>query len=231
MACRFSLYAAALAVMTASLVAGGARSATIVTDFAGPGSAAAISGTASGIPFTLTGFTVRDDLTGERAARVGYDGRGFGVVGQTQTGGRDATGRRVVPGDFTIDGTGIDKNELLRLTFARQVTLTDLQFGFVDDYDDFYIAITGRPSSGVRISNQGKALQPFAALTGRSFDIVAGFPNPNFPGQVAGGGNDSFQLTGVDVAAIPLPAALPMLAFATAALGLVARRRRRARAA
>ncbi len=201
--------------------------ATVTTTAAANTVASSIDGTVSGLAVQFSAFTLDDDLGNMRAARVGYDGRGFGVAGLSGTGGKDANGKRIRASDFFIDGLGVDRNELLQLRFGTTVTISALQFAGVDDFDDFYIAVSGQP--GMRLSNQGTSLGTFLPLTGRSFDIMAGFPYQSCktsPTQACGGHTDSFQLTGVTVAAVPLPAALPLLAAAIGVLGFVAHRRR-----
>ncbi len=215
------------AVAAAAIALTGAAKADTFTITAAPGSHASLDATISGLGLTFTGFTVDDDLTNERAALVGFDGTGFGVDGVTGTGGRDANGNVIVAGPSTIDGIGVDRNELLRLVFDRKVTISALAFGGVDDFDDFYIAVTGQ--QGVRISNQGNQLGVFMPIVGTSFDIVAGYPNQDCTTsshEACGGHTDSFQLTGATVAPIPVPAALPLLAVGLGALGMAGRRRR-----
>ena len=216
---------ASLAAALALALTGAAQADTFTTD-AMPGTAGSIAATVGGIDVMFTGFTVNDDLGGMQSVMVGFDGMGFGVAGVSGTGGTDANGNPVVAGDATIDGLGIDRNELLRLTFGQTVELSSLEFAGVDDFDDFFIAVTGQ--QGVRISNQGTMLGTFEPITGSSFDIVAGYPNQNCTtsaGQACGGATDSFQLTGATVAAVPVPAALPLLALALGAMGAAGRRR------
>ena len=216
----------ALAAALAVTLTGAAQADTFTTG-AEIGTAGSIRATVGDLGLTFTGFTVDDDLGNVQSALVGFDGMGFGVAGVFGTGGTDANGNTIVAGDSTIDGIGIDMNELLRLEFDRTVKITSLAFGGVDDFDDFYIAVTDE--DGVRISNQGTMLGVFEPLVGRSFDIVAGYPNQNCTtsaSQPCGGATDSFQLTGATVAAVPVPAALPLLGLALGAIGVAGRRRR-----
>ena len=180
-----------------------------------------LTGTANGVGFSAFGFTVPDILTPETVAQATWNGVGFGVIG--------------FGSDTTIDGEGIDKNELLRLVFDKPVTLTSISFGGLGAIDDVFIAVTGQP--GQRYGNVGGSPNPpstalltnplHLSLFGTSFDIVAGFPNPAcaIPGGDCGGANDSFQVTGLEVQPVPLPAAGWLLLAGVG--GLAALRRRR----
>lgn len=222
---KMFLTAAALSALVAVPVQ--AATSGFLSDVASGTTATSISGTINGLNYTATGYTLNDDRSNEQQVLVRYKNGSFGVKGVTGTGGDDPSGNPVQGGQNTIDGIGIDMNELLRLTFDVTVNLKQLSFKGLDDFDDVFVALTGQ--DGIRYSNQpdGK-LENFQSLIGTSFDIMAGFPNPDFPGQVAGGDTDKFALSGADVSPVPLPAALPMLAFGMGALGFVSRRRKSA---
>lgn len=214
------------ALIAAAAITGSAHAATapFMTDVADPTQAMSIDASVSGFNFTVTGFTLNDDRSNEQAAAVRFNNGTFGVKGVTGVGGKDPSGNDVAGGQNTIDGIGIDMNELLRITFDNEVRLKNLQFKGLDDFDDVFVAVTGM--DGVRYSNQPNgSLNNFEELVGTSFDIMAGYPNPNSSG-VGGGDTDKFALSGADVSPVPVPAALPLLAMGLGAMGFVARRRK-----
>ncbi|TNC74599.1 PEP-CTERM sorting domain-containing protein [Rubellimicrobium roseum] len=224
-----NLFKATVLAAIAAIGLGGMASAatiTVDTSFNSGTTYAVIAGSINGFRFTMQGYTLNDDLTNQRVRRVGFDAGGFGVSALTGTGGRDANGNTVTASPFSIDGLGYNRNELLRITFETDVKISGFTFGLVDDNDDFYIAVTGQP--GVRISNPGSAFTS-TPLMGRSFDIMAGYPNQTCrltsTTGACGGNNDQFKLTSVAVAPVPLPASMPLLAAGLGLLGWMSRRK------
>lgn len=197
----------------------------------------AILGTVNGVGFTMTGVTLPDDRSPETAAEVQFDANGFGVDGVTgdadAPGGVDAETNPVSAGPATIDGVedgpgGVERNELLRIVFDTPVNIFGLDFNLLDEKDDVFLAIDGTPvgrfgfGGDESLNFGGLDLLDGVVITGTTLDIMAGFPNEKTGG---GGENDLFQIQGADVAPVPLPAALPMLAAALGAAGWIGRRR------
>ena len=157
-----------------------------------------------------------------------------GVGGAANTPGSNPN----VAGPNTIDGTGVDSNELLRITFDREVVLNDLEFSFLDPLDDVYVAMgdfAGRFGFGGNTSMNRGGLDGLASLmlTGTVLDIVAGFPNETCTTsatQACGGANDIFALSGADitptVAPVPLPAGGLLLLSGLLGAGAWGRRRK-----
>ena len=194
-----------------------------------------IGGTIAGVGFTMTAFTVRDDLSVIGDAAVGYDGTGFGVSGVSGTSRFPDSSVPPMAGDFTIDGVGVDQNELIRITFDRAVDVSAIAFNFEDAFDDVFISMggfSGRFGLGGDESENAGQLTGLDALSlrGTVLDIVAGYPNQTCarvdPGQPCGGASDLFQLSGLAVAAVPLPAGgVLLLSGLAVGAGLFRRRR------
>lgn len=202
-----------------------------------------ISGTINGIEYTARGFRGDDNMGSIGAAGVSLYTEGFGVDGVagsiTSPSSSDASDVTTAS-DRTIDGLGVDLNEFLEITFAQDVSITDLTFSFLDRLDDVYVRMngfegrygfvdgTGIASGGAVLPNTGR-LAGLPVLTGRVLIIGAGYPNQDCTtsaSQRCGGGNDLFALRGADVSAVPLPAGGVLLLSGIAAVGAFKRRRK-----
>ena len=232
----------ALALAAVAALSASAASAATVSDFVvaeTPGSVTSITGTVGGIGFTATAETVDDRLRSTGAANVTFVAGGFGVDGQSGTSPHAQSDPNRATTN-TIDGIGVDKNELLRITFDREVSISALRFGMIDPIDDVFIRMgdfAGRFGFGGDTSlNAGAVASAIdqLSLRGTTLDIVAGIPNATCTtrgSRHCGGATDLFTFTGVafadvnQVAPVPLPAGGLLLLTSLAAAGGLARRR------
>ena len=247
--------------LLAAVVALGASAASAATfmdvvpsgsgTFDGGQVATSFTATVSGVGVTVTGGSIRDDLTNYVGGGVGYRDGGFGV--NALNGVSESTGPHVNPVDglaspFTIDGVTLSSgsfalNEQLTLTFGAEVVLSSLTFGLIDLFDDATIRVDGGEAlrfgfGGDESLNAGGIVTPLifdTALQGTVFDIIAGYPNQTCTitaHRSCGGATDIFSLTGAELAlanqpeAVPLPAGGLLLLSGLAAAGGLARRRK-----
>ena len=152
---------------------------------------------------------------------------GIGINSSTLIGGEDtsAEGNR-----GQIDGFGPD--EFIQLEFDRTVRLVEFSLGLIGANDSFDFAIDGRDVAVVTTFGTDDATTDAIEVPDTFF-----FNNPVEEGEPVGtiftfftnDLNDDFALTGFvveEVAPVPLPAALPLMAAGLGFLGFMGRRRK-----
>jgi len=111
-------------------------------------------------------------------------------------------------------------NEQLRLDFGRSVTLSEITFVNGDHgtaFDGvFKLAVDGGPAATYNLSNLFST-----TLTGQTFDFI----NPNIAGGSNVSNNYQFYISAVNVAAVPVPAAVWL--FGSGLLGMAGISRRK----
>ncbi|MEJ6393165.1 hypothetical protein V8J82_07865 [Gymnodinialimonas sp. 2305UL16-5] len=141
--------------------------------------------------------------------------------------------------DFNDDVDGFGDNDILLFSFSRSVNLLSITFDNVNDAlfgngpDDFLGFASAGPIDPSDTFTSIIRDIPNVAGDDGVFTIAAPGVAGSFFGIGAIGNNDSWRIRSltVDIAPVPLPAALPMLAFGIGGLMMVGRRRRRAAAA
>ncbi|MBF9031025.1 VPLPA-CTERM sorting domain-containing protein [Rhodobacterales bacterium HKCCE3408] len=202
-----------LALAFAALLTGAASAAPVTIDLTGySGPAATFSGSAAGANFLIDA----DNLS----RRQSGDYRLFNdASAMLDTAG--GTGLGVLDTDDTspdIDGLG--GNNVIFFLFDRTVRLLGATFSNVDSVDDVvYAALDAVPPGDF-----AAGFLPIEVMAGRT-GILSVSDNGRF---FAFGGlqnNDIFRLNSITVAAVPVPAGLPLLAAALGGLAFFRRRK------
>lgn len=165
------------------------------------------SGTAESLDFGL--FDVRSDASDlgvHRPSKVSYGAFGLGVASLMDTNPTE------------IDGFSAGAAEWLTVTFDYAVRLNNFTLARMENGDDYAYSINGGA-----LTQSTLAFNEVAANNVFSLSIFA-------QGTVSDGvaGIDDFTLKGIEVAAVPVPAAGLLLAGGLGLLGAVRRSRRAA---
>ncbi len=203
-------------LIAATLAAGmatGASAATVVNLAGGPseGSSLTLATGLAGINVTVT--PTNSNVANDTVTR---DGNGLGVAGSSTLG----------PCPFCITltdpDTGLDTltgYEALTFTFSEAVKLGSLGFSLFDASDDYTITVNGVSTA----SDENPFSFGWEEATSFKVGVIFGDDKTVFPSVI-----DSFRVSELTIAAVPLPAAGWLM---LAGLGGLAATRRRRKAA
>lgn len=184
------------ATAIAAILSAGTASAAITFDLTGPsGQASSYSYSDATSGISVVATAVREIFNRDRVTR---DGSGLGVTGPLDT-------------DLDLDG---QVDEALIFTFSEVVKAGLAFFTDVDTNDDWDIFVDDGSGSFTQVGFDVDD-NPFAFGWTEAKRIAIG----------ADGGNDSFRVNSLTVAAVPLPAAGLVMIVGLGGLGLAFRRK------
>ncbi|MEP0961136.1 MAG: VPLPA-CTERM sorting domain-containing protein [Roseobacter sp.] len=214
-------------IAAALLLGSAANAATITFETDESGFVQTPSGSTGGAatgPFQsgLNGvtFTIDADTFGLRYGSLSLNGESRIAITQNNEG--LGVNNFNPDGSGEIDGSG--SNDILVFQFSSAVRLTEIIFESVSNNDDFVFYTPGQSPNAAQ----------FDILNPIPFDIDGdeGLFATNFTGTTFGigafGDNDDFRVSKLTVAAVPLPAGLPLLMAGLGAFGFMSRRKKKA---
>lgn len=211
-----------------------AASAAIILATAGAASAVPVTINFDALSGAATTFTVGDVTVGAdnfdvvsnpsgAPVNIRLDGRNDVLV---QSAGGQGLGV-LDPGDSNNDIDGNGDNNILTFTFDSAVRLVSVLFDNVDDSDEATLAaVLSGPTAGTTLAATQSFISPVGGDDGTLSPNLVG----TFFGIGAIDGNDDFRVRSItvetDIAPVPLPAGLPLLAVGLGGLALLRRRRK-----